>query len=74
MSSNLTLEEREQLTRDIAEGYAKGYYDFWEFLDLLEEVLRVPKPKPEPSKTLGDIYLALNQVVADMRENLKIDY
>lgn len=66
MNSNLTLEEREQLTRDIAEGYAKGRYDIWEFLDLMEEVLKVPKP--EPTKTIGDIYLELQQVVADMRE------
>lgn len=66
MNSNLTLEEREQLTRDIAEGYAKGRYDFWEFLELMEEVLRVPKP--EPTKTIGDIYLELQQVVADMKE------
>ena len=68
MSSNLTLEEREQLTRDIAECYAKGHYGFWEFLNLLEGVLRVPKPKPEPTKTIGDIYLELQQVVADMKE------
>lgn len=64
--ANMTLEEREQLTRDIAEGYAKGSYDIWQFFDLMEEVLRVPKP--EPTKTLGDIYLELQQVVADMRE------
>lgn len=66
MSSNMTLAEREQLTRDIAEGYAKGCYDIWQFFDLMEEVLRVPKP--EPTKTIGDIYLELQQVVADMRE------
>lgn len=64
--ANMTLEEREQLTRDIAEGYAKGRYGFWEFLALMEEVLRVPKP--EPTKTIGDIYLELQQVVADMKE------
>ncbi len=67
MSSNMTFAEREQLTRDIAEGYAKGRYGFWEFLDLLEEVLRVPKP--EPTKTIGDIYLELKLVVADMKEH-----
>lgn len=66
MSSNMTFAEREQLTRDIAEGYAKGSYGFWEFLALMEEVLRVPKP--EPTKTIGDIYLELQQVVADMKE------
>lgn len=66
MSSNMTFAEREQLTRDIAEGYAKGCYGFWEFLALMEEVLRVPKP--EPTKTIGDIYLELQQVVADMKE------
>ena len=67
MSSNLTLEEREQLTRDIAQGYAKGRYDFWEFIEFLEEVLTVPKP--EPTKTIGDIYLELKLVVADMKEH-----
>lgn len=66
MSSNMTFAEREQLTRDIAEGYAKGSYDIWQFFDLMEEVLRVPKP--EPTKTIGDIYLELQQVVADMKE------
>lgn len=64
--ANMTLEECEQLTRDIAEGYAKGCYDIWQFFDLMEEVLRVPKP--EPTKTIGDIYLELQQVVADMKE------
>ena len=65
MGSNMTFAEREQLTRDIAEGYAKGCYDIWQFFDLMEEVLR---PKPEPTKTIGDIYLELQQVVADMKE------
>ena len=66
MSSNMTFAEREQLTRDIAEGYAKGRYDIWQFFDLMEEVWRVPKP--EPTKTIGDIYLELQLVVADMKE------
>ena len=66
MSSNMTFAEREQLTRDIAEGYAKGRYDIWQFFDLMEEVWRVHKP--EPTKTIGDIYLELQQVVADMKE------
>ena len=66
MSSNMTFAEREQLTRDIAEGYAKGCYDIWQFFNLMEEVLRVPKL--EPTKTIGDIYLELQQVVADMKE------
>ena len=67
MSSNMTFAEREQLTRDIAEGYAKGRYDIWQFFGLMEEALRLPKP--EPTKTIGDIYLELKLVVADMKEH-----